>query len=64
MVLESVEVLVAFPARLALVGFVFFHAQGSREGFVGDGVQDAVGAVRVGEEGVGVVAVLWGVSLG
>ena len=57
-VLESVEIFVAFPTGLALIWFVFLHAFGAGIGFEGFGVDDAEGAVCVGVEGLGVMTVL------
>ena len=63
MVFEAVEIFVAFAAGVALVGFVFFHAEGAGEGFEGFGIDDAEGPVAVCVEGLRVMAVLSGVSL-
>ena len=46
-VFEAVEVLVAFAAVVAAVGFVFFHAKGAWVWFLGFGVDDGVGTVFV-----------------
>ena len=48
MIFQAIEVLVAFPACLALVRFVLFHALGAGVGLQGFGVDYAEGAVGVG----------------
>ena len=58
MVLEAVEVLVAFPAGVAAVRLVLFHAHGARIRVKGLGIDDGEGAVVVVFEGLGIVAVL------
>lgn len=58
MVFKTIEVLVAFAAIVAAVGFVFFHAHGARIGGEGIRVDNRVGAVVVGMEFLGVVSVL------
>ena len=57
-VFQTIEVLVAFAAVVAAVGFVFFHAHGARIGGEGIRVDNGVGAVVVGMEFLGVVSVL------
>ena len=47
MILQSVEVLVALAARLALVGLIFLHAERAGVGGAGRRVNDRVGAVDV-----------------
>ena len=61
-VFEAVEVLVAFAASVAAVGFMFFHAEGAGVGGEGFGVDDGEGAVFVCVEFLRVVAVLLGFS--
>lgn len=58
MVFKTIEVLVAFAAIVAAIGFVFFHAHGARIGGEGIRVDNRVGAVVVGMEFLGVVSVL------
>ncbi len=58
MVFQTVEILVAFAAVVAAVGFVFFHAHGARIGGEGVRVDDRIGAIVVGVEFLGVVSVL------
>lgn len=62
MVFEAVEVLVAFPARVATVRLVLLHAQGTGIGVQSFGIDDGEGAVFVVFEGLGVVAVLVAIS--
>ena len=63
-VLEAIEVLVAFPAGVAAVWFVLFHAQSTGIGVQGFGINDREGAIVVVLEGLGIVAVLVSVSKG
>ena len=58
MIFQTVEILVAFAAVVAAVGFVFFHAHGARIGGEGVRVDDRIGAIVVGVEFLGVVSVL------
>ena len=58
MVFQTIEVLVAFAAVVATVGFVFFHAHGARIGGEGIRVDDRVGTVVVGVEFLSVMSVL------
>ena len=46
-VFEPVEVLVAFPAGVAAVWLVFFHAEGTGIRVQGFGVHDREGAILV-----------------
>ncbi len=57
-VLQPIEVLVPFAAVVAAVRFVFFHAEGAWIDFEGVRVDDGEGAVVIGGELLGIVAVL------
>ena len=63
-VFEAVEVLVAFAARIATVGFVLFHAQGTGIRVQSFGINDRECAIVVIFEGLGVVAVLIAINRG
>lgn len=63
-VFEAVEVLVAFAADVAAVGFFLFHAEGAGVRGGGFGVDDREGAVGVFVQLLVVVAVLVGKGLG
>lgn len=61
-VFEAVEVLVAFPARVAAVWFMLFHAQGTGIGVQGLGINNREGAIVIVFEGLSIVAVLVTIS--
>ena len=62
MVFETVEVLVAFPTGIAAIWLMFFHAQSTRIGVMGFGIDDRKGAVIVVFEGLGIVPMLFAIS--
>lgn len=59
-VFEAVEILVAFPARLAAVRFILLNAPNAQVRSIGGRVEDAEGPVFVRLKFLGVVAVLDG----
>lgn len=58
-VFEAVEVLVAFPADIASMGFGLFHTQRAGVGVKGFRVNDGEGTIFVGSQLLRVVSVLW-----
>ena len=58
MILETVQVLVAFPTDLAPKGFLLFHAQGAGVGGIGLGIDDGESSVCIVMEGLIVMAML------
>ena len=64
MIFETVEVLVAFPTGIAAIWLMFFHAQSTRIGVMGFGIDDRKGAVIVIFEGLRIVPMLVAISRG
>ena len=64
MIFEAVEVLVAFPAGIAAVWLVLFHAYSTRIGIQSFGIHNGKGAIVVVFELLGIVAMLVAISRG